>query len=265
MSATPTTRAILNRPDAEALIFAQAPEVPRPDTRWLAAAALGQDSRPSAQCASSADNHVLFVQLRYAEHRRDLGGAEAARWAEVAVGLRGRIAELNMGLVFYTARDHGHGEERAERIAQGSLALLRAIDRFDPFRGYVFSTLAMRCIKNAYIEDRRTYARRRARLRVSAPGDHLLDAVAAWQSLRRHADGADEAAREARRADLLAALASNAVTDEDRAVLVARFGLDGGDPLNIEALSKRLRVSKQKTCRIVKAALVRVQRAMKPS
>ncbi len=56
---------------------------------------------------------------------------------------RNRFMSANLRLVIYVAKRHGrHRLPLGDRVQEGNLGLLKAIDRFDPERGFRFSTYA---------------------------------------------------------------------------------------------------------------------------
>jgi RNA polymerase sigma-B factor len=81
--------------------------------------------------ASKAEDHEQFVEF--------------ARTRDQA--LRDKIVESHLGLAHQMARRFANrGEPHDDLVQVASLALVKALDRFDPERGVRFSTFAVRCI-----------------------------------------------------------------------------------------------------------------------
>jgi RNA polymerase sigma-B factor len=78
-------------------------------------------------------------------------GANRDDFAEFAATrdprLRDRLVEAHLGLAHQLARRFGHrGESHDDLVQVASLALINAVDRFDPDRGFEFSTFATRTV-----------------------------------------------------------------------------------------------------------------------
>jgi RNA polymerase primary sigma factor len=100
---------------------------------------------------------------------------------------RQTIIRSNLRLVVSIAlRFRGRGAELSEIVAEGNLGLIRAVERFDPSRGYRFSTYATWWIQQAI---RIALRERSSLLRLPS---HMIDGVVAWnRAARRLADRLD--------------------------------------------------------------------------
>lgn len=82
-----------------------------------------------------------------------LGGAERQRLQEVAAAgqaARARLINSNLRLVVSVARRYqNHGLSLLDLVQEGSLGLMRAVDKFDPGRGLKFSTYATYWIRQS--------------------------------------------------------------------------------------------------------------------
>ncbi len=118
-------------------------------------AALGR-----APVLTAAAERELFVWFNYCRFRvlrilKQFAGeqltARAARdliaWARVADAARSEIATANTALAMAMARrTRSNNVEVSDLVAEGNLALLRCVDKFDCSRGFKFSTYACRAI-----------------------------------------------------------------------------------------------------------------------
>jgi RNA polymerase sigma factor (sigma-70 family) len=103
------------------------------------------------------DEHALFVALHtcaFRAARRDQGRQipmkERRRWAKRWEDIRAYIVEQNLGLVYSMIQRIGRRQlDEDDLLSEAMLALTRAVDRFDPWRGYRFSTYACNVIARA--------------------------------------------------------------------------------------------------------------------
>lgn len=72
-------------------------------------------------------------------------------WARWAQRTRCQIIQLNMPLVLsMTKRSRLGGLDYNEMISEGNLALIRSVEKFDPSRGFKFSTYSCRAILKSF-------------------------------------------------------------------------------------------------------------------
>jgi len=101
--------------------------------------------------------HELFVALHtcaYRAARRERGRRirmeERREWARRWEDIRAYIVEQNLGLVYAMIRRVGMRRlDEDDLLSEAMLAMTRAVDRFNPWRGYKFSTYACNVIARA--------------------------------------------------------------------------------------------------------------------
>lgn len=147
--------------------------------------ALGRSIAAGRAAAARLDDDVDLTD----EQRRQAGRAVAE-----GAAARERFAAANLRLVVSIAKRYlGSGLALADLVQEGNLGLLRAVERFDPERGFKFSTYGSWWIRQAVS---RAVADQGRTIRVPA---HVIDAVAALRrtesaltaSLGRHPDDAE--------------------------------------------------------------------------
>jgi RNA polymerase nonessential primary-like sigma factor len=115
------------------------------DLDALVGAAAAQDDEARDSTTAYLNEIGLIPLLTAADEQR------LAR--ELAAGdldARRRLIEANLRLVVSAARAYvGRGMALLDLIAEGNLGLIRAVEKFDPARGFRFSTYAMWWIRQA--------------------------------------------------------------------------------------------------------------------
>jgi len=97
--------------------------------------------------AGSNDRSGAKAGARPGPSRRELAEMLAEYHRTSDPTLRARVIEAHLGLAHYLARRFSHRGLPEEDLAQvASLALLKAVDRFDPSQGFEFSTFATHTI-----------------------------------------------------------------------------------------------------------------------
>jgi len=190
-----------------------------------------------------------------------LRAGDAARAAFVAA---------NRGLVHAVAARYQHrGLLLDDLVQEGTVGLLRAIDLFDPARGYKFSTYAVWWIKQAIrralatqvplahvpenVQQERAHLARQAHALHATLGHppSRADLAAALDIPRARVDAQELAAA------VRAALAG--LPPRERAILAARHGLDGEAPRTLQEIGHRLGLTRQAVQQAEARALARLR------
>jgi len=187
----------LHEEDAERRLFDEAVEVPEPNISWYdpVMSELGMQSdsgrgrnrrRGEVMRLSSKQERALFYRFNYARYQarliQDKLGVQAGLppgrpattdeaeellyWGQLAHHLREQIAETNVGLVLAMVRRTSlKNVDVADLVSEGNMALLRAIDKFNPDYGFKFSTYSCQSILKSFSR----LAHKESRLRERFP------------------------------------------------------------------------------------------------
>ncbi|WP_228160642.1 sigma-70 family RNA polymerase sigma factor [Marinobacter bohaiensis] len=128
----------------------------------------------------------------------DLTSAHARRALRLASACRSTLIQSNLRLAVHLARRHANrGIPLIDLIQDGNVGLIKAVERFDPGKGFRFSTYAYWWISE---EIKRSLKRGR---RVVRTPEHVVDEIRALQSasqqLRGESGNAPDASALARR------------------------------------------------------------------
>ena len=118
---------------------------------------------------NDCDEHVLFRSLHVCAYRATsrLSGRcgspkERAAWAERWRTVRDYLVERNMPLAHsMLARFGTRGRDRDDLLSEAMFALVQAVERFDPWRGFRFSTYACHAIRRAMMRSSKSTRRYR--------------------------------------------------------------------------------------------------------
>jgi RNA polymerase sigma factor (sigma-70 family) len=212
---------------------------------------------------------LRFKQLHYSAYmlsslyrraiktQRSTIQAQYATWLGRYHMLRQRLVDANLGLVFDAIRRHRFRiTDHDEAHSEGMLALLRAVDTFDPWRGFRFSTYACNTISRALSRSNFRDARRRATFTVAFDPD--IDGGGADTT---PADDVEVLQLERLRNIMRENGAKLSTVERD--VLQKRFPRnDESDAQTFRLIASDMRISKERVRQIQRTALVKLRRAM---
>jgi len=265
--------------NAEAAIYEDAPDVPKPDTSWyhpvmddLSGTRTRTVKSTQQVILTGAQEKILFHQFNYARFRikriQDVvwktdartpspdEAQEILKWYRVADRIREQIAETNLALVLAMAKRTRMSEvDFADLVSEGNMALLRAVDKFDAGRGYKFSTYACRAILKAF--SRQGMKLSKYRQRFPTDFDPKLERSNFLEVKRNtfEKDAAEEVKRIVieNRADL---------SEVERTVVEHRFGLETGEldkPMTLEQVGQIIGVTKERVRQIQNKAMEKIR------
>jgi RNA polymerase primary sigma factor len=221
------------------------------------------------QSLTAAEEQNLFLQMNCTKYRlarmrdRLLRQAkwtmddllELIRLNKRQLEYRSQIVSANMGLVLAMAKHVSYsGVEFGDLISEGSMALLRASEKFDCSRGWKFSTYACRAIFKGF--SRAAKQSYRYRSRFTAQWDPALE-TDPLGSQGRHDDIEAERASE-----IQSILKENMaeLSGMELSVVKMRFSLgDADSPLTLKEVGRKLGLTKERIRQIQNKALAKLR------
>lgn len=212
---------------------------------------------------------TLFLQMNYARYRLAQCYRKLLRssrwdfqivqqmldWNQKQLQFRSQIVSANMGLVLAMAkRFKGADIEFTDLISEGSMALLRATEKFDCARGWKFSTYACRAILKSFSRAAKQNYRYRSRFPAQLEPTMIKDDFIEQKRDTNHQDWVDEVRYVVNRN--LAEL-----TRVEQSVVEMRFSLnkDAVKPLTLKQVGAVMGLTKERIRQIQNKALVKLR------
>ncbi len=211
----------------------------------------GMDSPPDEAALFQALQTCAYRATRRAAFKRT-AAVERAEWMRRWRRVRDVAAERNMGLVWCMVTQFGWPlVDREEQGSAAMTALLKAVDGFNPWLGFRFSTYACNAIRRSLVALARTQNRNRLRF----PVEHD-----AWFETP---DGVDTGL-ELYVDRLTRALEINLgdLTEREALILGRRFPKDGSPGLTLGQIGKTIGLSKERVRQIQKKALGKLRQVL---
>jgi RNA polymerase primary sigma factor/RNA polymerase sigma factor len=164
--------------------------------------------------------------------------------------------QTNLRLVVAIVKKRGtQAEEFHERISDGNISLMKAIEKFDYTRGFKFSTYASWAIKR---NSAGSYVRQMKQAdRFRTGHDEVLDSVPGY----RANPTAEEAAQE--RHEAVVGKILDCLDQRERGIIERRFGLGNSkEPQTLKEIGEDLRVSKERVRQIETRAIEKLRQAI---
>lgn len=120
-------------------------------------AALPLDAATEEHGLFTAMHTCAFQAVRRTDHARQ-GDASRARWIRRWQALRAYLVEQNMGLVYSVQQRYATElacHDKDDLLSEAMLGLVLAIRRFNPWKGFKFSTYAYNVITRALMRRRK--------------------------------------------------------------------------------------------------------------
>jgi RNA polymerase sporulation-specific sigma factor len=178
---------------------------------------------------------------------------------------KNRLIEGNLRLVAHIAKKfRAAGRDTDDLISIGSIGLIKAVSTYRPEKGKSLASYAGRCIENEILMSIRAERRRRGEVSLDAPigVDRDGNEMTVADVLGTDEDQVFGETFDRMRSERLRAIVSGVLEGRERAVIMLRYGLDGGEPLPQREAAKLIGISRSYVSRIEKKAVAKLRAAM---
>jgi RNA polymerase primary sigma factor len=199
------------------------------------------------------DEHALFTALHTCAYRAARCGSgkaasatEREEWSRWWRDIRECIVKKNLGLVYTMLnRIRSHDDDEDDRLSEAMYGLARAVDRFDPWRGYRFSTYACNAISRSLLRR----GERHRQYRALFPVQHEA-------RLERPSELPDsQAALYAERLNKIISANLGELTELEAKIIAERFPRDRDNRLTLQRVADGLGLCKERVRQIQGLAL----------
>lgn len=175
---------------------------------------------------------------------------------------RNILIERNLRLVAHIMKKYyAQTSDQEDLISIGTIGLIKGISTFDPSKGARLGTYAARCVENEILMYFRSQKKSGQDVSLSdyieTGGDgaalSLMDVVGEDEDLLENLAGREQLLRVRQAVD-------ECLPEQERQVIVMRYGLDGQKPRRQREVAQALNISRSYVSRIEKRALGRLRR-----
>lgn len=177
---------------------------------------------------------------------------------------RNILIERNLRLVAHIMKKYyAQTADQEDLISIGTIGLIKGITTFDATKGTRLATYAARCVENEILMYFRSQRKSSQDVSLSDYIETGADG-AALALMDVVSDDEDLLERVSNRQDLrkLCQAVDTVLTEQERQVVVARYGLGGGTPLRQREVAKLTGISRSYVSRIEKRALEKLRQAL---
>lgn len=211
---------------------------------------------------------LYALQLQTGTFPRPLTAQEEQHYltlsAQGDLEARNILIERNLRLVAHIMKKYyAQTSDQEDLISIGTIGLIKGIESFDPSKGARLATYAARCVENEILMHFR--ARKKAAQDVSL-SDYIDTGTdgAALALMDVVSDEEDLLERVSTREDLrkLCKAVDSVLTEQERQVIVLRYGLGSGAALRQREVAAKTGISRSYVSRIEKKALQKLRAAL---
>lgn len=175
------------------------------------------------------------------------------------------LVERNLRLVAHIAKKYtGTGLIADDLISIGTIGLIKAVNTYSSKKSTRLATYAAKCIENEILMSIRTGKKNKAEVSLNEPlgTDKDGNEISFNDILGTDPDAIlDDINLQMQIKQLYCAI-SQGLTERERTVIVARYGLTGDDPKTQREVAKALKISRSYVSRIEKKAVEKLKEQM---
>lgn len=211
---------------------------------------------------------LYSLQLATGSFPKPLSEEEERYYLRLAQGgdldARNILIERNLRLVAHIMKKYyAQTADQEDLISIGTIGLIKGISSFNPDKGVRLATYAARCVENEILMYFRSQRKSAQDVSLSDMIDSGSDGapLELMDVIRQDGDMAEDVAAREQAAQLRRAV-DTVLTEQERQVIVLRFGLDGGSPKRQREVSAQTGISRSYVSRIEKRALEKLRKAL---
>ena len=211
---------------------------------------------------------MYALQLQTGSFPKPLSGKEEQHYLELAaqgdLEARNILIERNLRLVAHIMKKYyAQAADQEDLISIGTIGLIKGIETFDASKGARLATYAARCVENEILMHFRSQKKSSQDVSLSDYIETGADG-AALSLMDVISDDLDLMERVNNRQLLqkLCKAVDQVLTEQERQVIIARYGLGSGRPLRQREVAKLTGISRSYVSRIEKKALQKLKAAL---
>lgn len=211
---------------------------------------------------------MYALQLQTGSFPKPLSAKEEQHYLELAsqgdLEARNILIERNLRLVAHIMKKYyAQAADQEDLISIGTIGLIKGIETFDASKGARLATYAARCVENEILMHFRSQKKSSQDVSLSDYIETGADG-AALSLMDVISDDLDLMERVNNRQLLqkLCKAVDQVLTEQERQVIIARYGLGSGRPLRQREVAKLTGISRSYVSRIEKKALQKLKAAL---
>ena len=178
---------------------------------------------------------------------------------------RDKLIRHNMRLVAHIVKKYAGAAETDDMISVGSIALIKAINTYEPSRGTRLATYTARCIENEVLMFIRAGKKHRANVSLSDPvgTDKDGNELTIMDLLFEKEDKVFGSVEQSLMLEKFLSAVKRLLDERETKVICMRYALTGGAPQPQREVARRLKISRSYVSRIEKRALEKLRAGLR--